>query len=916
MIVHKLIKILLFPIAFVLGIIFCWIVIPYIVCPIYDFKQTEKFAGQNFYNPYQNLDTTWQIANFHSHTAAWLGITDGEKNSKQQFVNTYKGLGYNHIGISNYQKTNNYIAFDSNCISIPTYEHGINVKKRHHLVIGADRVIWTDFFFWQTLNHKQFIINRFQGSCDFLTINHPQFCKGFLPKDFLYLSNYDAVEVFNHYRISIEQWDSALSSGYYAVLLANDDMHDLEKMDEVSSNFTVINTSQLTQRNLIQALKAGKHFGVRVHFKSNENLAVKKERIQQLVYPKIIDIQNDTLSVVLSKSVNTINIIGQGGMLKQSYQKVDRANYLIDSLDTYLRIEIFDEDSNRILLNPIVRCEKQVPVNMLRCEVNILKTTIKYILEALVVIFLILILFRNWWKTQYLNFTQWIVKPYRKWLLLVIGFSLLLRFILALSMELNNDELYYRLFTWFPSWSYFDHPPMVGWLIGLTSWNFLWNSELAIRFSALILCVANSFLIFNLTKKLSDERLAFFTTLLFNLSPYVLIVCGTFILPDAGLLFFWLLALNYIVQIFILQKNNWAFYIGLGLSIGMACLAKYTAIVLWIGIGIYLLLYGKAFFKEKKLYVAIFITVICCLPILYWNIVHNFISFTYQGGRLVVNGELHLENLALELFGEWLYNNPILFIFTILTTIIYIKKGNLKFGKQNKYQLFYCISIPLIIIFWFFSCFNFMLPHWSSPAYITLLIPTSAIMLQRMDKQQWHILMWIKIAIVLIIIVFILFFTQKYFSFPMPANQYVKDYTIEISTCEQSAKLFMDYAREQEQCGAMPIDAPILAPTWSMAAQYEYYISEKEGRRILTLGPLYCTHQYAWISQKRNGLEYGMDLWFITDSYDYRSPYFISTCFQEIEGADTLQVYCNKRHVKDLYVYKMRGLQRIPKYIY
>ena len=126
----------------------------------------------------------------------------------------------------------------------------------------------------------------------------------------------------------------------------------------------------------------------------------------------------------------------------------------------------------------------------------------------------------------------------------------------------------------------------------------------------------------------------------------------------------------------------------------------------------------------------------------------------------------------------------------------------------------------------------------------------------------------------------------------------------------------MDYAREQEQCGAMPIDAPILAPTWSMAAQYEYYISEKEGRRILTLGPLYCTHQYAWISQKRNGLEYGMDLWFITDGYDYRSPYFISTCFQEIEGADTLQVYCNKRHVKDLYVYKMRGLQRIPKYIY
>ena len=54
---------------------------------------------------------------------------------------------------------------------------------------------------------------------------------------------------------------------------------------------------------------------------------------------------------------------------------------------------------------------------------------------------------------------------FRKKTFLLIALAFLLRLIIAASIGLGNDEVYYRLYAEQLQWNYFDHPPMVGWLI-------------------------------------------------------------------------------------------------------------------------------------------------------------------------------------------------------------------------------------------------------------------------------------------------------------------------------------------------------------------------------------------------------------------------------------------------------------------
>ena len=165
-----------------------FLLFPYVISPIYDFSKPQPFEGQGYYNPYQQLDSSWKVCNFHAHSKSWGGLTDGKNTHIDSIFEVYQKMGYSHIGISNYQKITQIEK--KNVISIPAYEHGLNVKKRHHLCLGTDKVSWLDFFFFQTLSHKQFVLNNLKSTTDFLAINHPKFSNSFEETDFTCLSNY------------------------------------------------------------------------------------------------------------------------------------------------------------------------------------------------------------------------------------------------------------------------------------------------------------------------------------------------------------------------------------------------------------------------------------------------------------------------------------------------------------------------------------------------------------------------------------------------------------------------------------------------------------------------------------------------------------------------------------------------------
>ena len=229
----------------------------YLLAPVYKFSGPVPFAGDKLYNPYQSIDSTdWRKYNFQVQSKAWLGITDGRKNTNELIDSVYNLLGYDHVATSDYQKINTYGKNDP--AYIPTYEHGYNIFKTHQVCIDVDEVLWVDLMFGQTLSMKQWILDKLSEHTEIVVIAHPLLRDGYSINDMKYLTNYDAIEVLNNLRVSDEHWDAALSSGQIAYIIGNDDAHDVMNSNEVGRRFTMINSTSLDRNTIMLNLKKGR----------------------------------------------------------------------------------------------------------------------------------------------------------------------------------------------------------------------------------------------------------------------------------------------------------------------------------------------------------------------------------------------------------------------------------------------------------------------------------------------------------------------------------------------------------------------------------------------------------------------------------------------------------------------------------
>ena len=885
------------------------IAIPYLTSPIYTFAPPKPFEGESYYNPYQQIDTLWGVGNFHAHSKSWGGFTNG-KDPQDSIFSTYHDMGYTFFCLSNYQKTTS--SKSNKIITFPTYEHGFNIKKRHHLCIGTDRVSWIDFFFCQTVHHKQFILDKLKPTTDFLVVNHPKFWGSFEESDFSKLSNYDAMELVIPFKKYTAHFDSALSSGYYTVLLGNDDMHDLSVMDEVGACFTVLNTTSDLRSDLIATLRAGKHYVVKAHFQPNENYETKKKRIAQLVHPQKISLTEDTLSVILDADVLEISFIGQNGTTKKASTHTNHAEYVFESSDTYIRIVLEDKNNNLYFFNPIVRSNDKEIINISRAEINRQKTYAKRTIIGTGFFLILAGIYYRKRKTYNQKMRIFLQKPYYGKLLLLMLISTLLRVLAGAVLELNNDEVYYRLYALYPDFSHFDHPPLLGWLIQIFTLNLYFDSAFFIRLAALVLGTANIAMVFRIGQKIKGNQTGFIAAVLFCISPYASLVAGTFILPDAPLLFFWLLALLQMVSVFEgeISPSKANRFLGLGLIIGLGVLSKYTAVFLWFGIGLYILFYRRDWLKKWQTYVSILISFCCCLPILYWNINNDFISFSFHGNRVGLFSEVDFSYFFTELLGELLYNNPFTFILTYIVLFGFIFKRNRQPLVRNPYnRLFICTGLPLLILFLLFSFFHQLLPHWNSPGYIALLFPIALYVSEKWDRQKKSLWIQAKIWSLLIVFLMLLFLVQTRMDIFRLKEKGIQDFSIELSSWEKTGKAFGILAQKAERQGEIKPYSPIVATKWFPAANLDMYVAAPNAKKLLAMGNMEKIHKYAWINRSRGGFWLGMDAWFITDDYNFDDPKQLAPYFEEISPADTIPIYRNGRLCKNVYIYKLKTLK-------
>jgi hypothetical protein len=448
--------------------------------------------------------------------------------------------------------------------------------------------------------------------------------------------------------------------------------------------------------------------------------------------------------------------------------------------------------------------------------------------------------------------------------------------LIAGSLELGNDEVYYQTYALRLQWDYFDHPPMVALLIRLSTCNLFFQHEFFIRLGSVCCSAAGTWLIFKIGSRINNLRTGWIAAVLYNTSFYTSVIAGTFILPDSPQVIFWLLSIYLMIRV--LEKPAYTSravpFILLGVSIGLCIMSKVHGIFLWFGFGGYIIFHRRELLKSPALWISACISLVIICPIYLWNLENHFLTYSYHQGRIRFWGERpDIDHLLQQVLGSVFYSNPVNFILYMITLYSLVKRK--KFGLPDKYPLLLWLSLPLILVLIWTSLYSETLPHWSGPAYLSLMILSACYLddkTRTMDSTKWlQTAAWVYIAVVLLGVSCIQFLP---FRIGSRDEKYLGkgDITLDMNGWRQFAVHFDSLYQSDLASGRMKRNAAIISDYWFPAGHLDHYYGVPYHHNLLVFGPIHDIHYFAWLNQQRPRLSPGSDAYFIYASNYYGPP--------------------------------------------
>ena len=207
-------------------------------------------------------------------------------------------------------------------------------------------------------------------------------------------------------------------------------------------------------------------------------------------------------------------------------------------------------------------------------------------------------------------------------------------------LELYPDEAQYWLWAQTPALGYFSKPPMIGWIVWLTT-SLFGNDEWAIRLGVPLLHAGTALFIYGIAKRTSDARVGMWSALAYLTLPGISYSCGL-ISTDVPLLLFWAMALYAFIRA--LDEPGWRWPVVCGIALGLGLLSKYAMLYFVLGA----VLSAIAIPKVRKLVVSLrglailLIGLAILSPNIWWNAAHGFPTVARH------RGECRLEPCALQ----------------------------------------------------------------------------------------------------------------------------------------------------------------------------------------------------------------------------------------------------------------------------
>src|SRR6201991_552081 len=215
---------------------------------------------------------------------------------------------------------------------------------------------------------------------------------------------------------------------------------------------------------------------------------------------------------------------------------------------------------------------------------------------------------------------------------LTIAALVVLRLVAAAVTPLTFDEAYYWMWSRHLAGGYYDHPPMVAFVIRAGTL-IAGDTEFGVRLVSILLALPMSFAIYRASEILfGGTRVAASATILLNVT--LMAAVGTLIVtPDAPLLVASSFLLFFLAKVLETERGAW--WLAVGAAAGCALLSKYTAMFFGVAIVIWLAAVPKLrhWFASPWLYLGGLVALALFAPVVLWNADHQWVSFIKQLGR-------------------------------------------------------------------------------------------------------------------------------------------------------------------------------------------------------------------------------------------------------------------------------------------
>jgi 4-amino-4-deoxy-L-arabinose transferase-like glycosyltransferase len=256
----------------------------------------------------------------------------------------------------------------------------------------------------------------------------------------------------------------------------------------------------------------------------------------------------------------------------------------------------------------------------------------------------------------------------------ILAGTTLLRLAIGAIVPLFPDETYY----W--DWSrtlmpgYFDHPPMIAFLVRAGTAIFGYHA-IGVRFFSILAGTGAIYAVALTARELAGDGAAKLAVLLLCCMPLAAVglILAT---PDAPMLCAVSWAFYAVVRAVRVspagtREPTLHWWLLAGLAIGCAMASKYTSVLVPASIALACVLHARLQnkFGESGPYLAVLVASLVLAPVLFWNWRHDWVSFKFQLGHGLgtpQGGILAALNRELELLGGQIgLVSPILFFFVV-----------------------------------------------------------------------------------------------------------------------------------------------------------------------------------------------------------------------------------------------------------